>query len=406
MNDGSLIGEDPVIDAVQAFRMGRPALVNDRENPERGGVVAIAGRHASDDTINFMATHARGLTCMALPPERVERLGLTLQGPESLGLRRENYTVSIEARTGVTTGISAADRARTIQVASDRRTRPEDLVTPGHVHPALAQDGGVFSRTGWAEAVSDLSRLAGLDPVGAFCQVLDDAGEIATGRALDHFAALHDLPLVGLADIVAHRMANETFVTQLAQATLPTAYGDFVARPFMDELAKSQHVAFTMGDLRSSDTVLVRLHSECLTGDVFGSRRCDCGGQLAEAMRLIAMEGTGALLYLRQEGRGIGLANKVRAYALQEQGHDTVEANHQLGFPADQRDFGVGAQMLLALGVRKVRLLTNNPRKVAGLERFGIEVVSREPLEIEHNEQAAHYLRTKKRKMGHILTKV
>ncbi len=392
-------------EAVEAFRLGRIVMVTDPTRPERGAVVAAAAERTNDDTVNFMANHARGLVALSMLPERAERLGLGLQGPPA-GLERENYTVSIEAREGVSTGISAADRARTIQVAVEHHTRPEDIVTPGHVFPAIADPGGVVARAGWAEATLDLARIAGSKPAATFCHVLDDDGELATGEALTEIAERLALPQVSIAALIAHRMASESFVTLLTQATVPTAFGDFMARVFVDTLGGRQHVALTLGELRSSEPVLVRLHSECLTGDVFASQRCDCGKQLEEALRRIREAGRGVLLYLRQEGRGIGIVDKIRAYALQDAGRDTVEANLELGHPADSRDFGLGAQMLLALGVHRVRLMTNNPRKVNALASYGLDVVAREGLEIEPTEQTRKYLATKKQKLGHLLDKI
>ena len=409
MNEASgLDTEDwvPRLDAaVRAFRQGQPVLLIDMVNPDRGGVIAVAARHCGDDVVNFMATHGRGLSVIALTAERVDQLGLSLQGG-MVGIERENYTVSIEAREGVSTGISAADRARTIQVVADRRTRSDDLVSPGHVFPVVADDGGVVSRRGWAEATTDLARLAGMDRAAAFTQVLDLEGELADRDSLAQIAHTHGLPEIMISDIVAYRMAHESFVNQVTQSMVSTEHGDFLARVFINELDGKEHLALSMGSIRSNEPVLVRLHSECLTGDVFTSQRCDCGDQLAESMRRIAADGRGVVLYLRQEGRGIGLVNKMRAYALQDEGRDTVEANHELGFAADSRDFGVGAQMLLALGVRKVRLLTNNPSKVLGLTRYGITVVNRESLEMEPGEYTRGYLVTKKQKLGHLLDKV
>ena len=399
---------DGVERALAALRKGSPILISDPVRPERGAVMAVAGDRASDDIINFLTHHACGsIIGVAMPVERIERLELELQGePDSGDLGREAYTVSVEAREGVSTGISASDRARTVLLLADYHTRKDDIVTPGHVFPAAAIDGGVIVRPGWAEAAVDLARMAGVQPVVAFCHVLDDDGEIAGRAWLGELAERLDLSAVGIAAIVAHRMANETFVTQLTQSTLPTRHGEFVCRVFVDQLTGKQHLALTLGEVRGREPVLVRVHSECLTGDVFGSLRCDCGRQLDAGLARVREAGCGAVLYLRQEGRGIGLVNKVNAYALQDGGRDTVQANLDLGFEADQRDFRLGAQMLVALGVQRVRLLTNNPRKVHDLASCGVEVVSREPIEFDPGPDNEAYLRTKKEKLGHLLTRV
>jgi 3,4-dihydroxy 2-butanone 4-phosphate synthase/GTP cyclohydrolase II len=399
-------GTRGITSALQSLRLGGLVLVTDSERPERGGIVVAAAERTNDDLVNFMATYARGgLICLALTAERAERLGLEPIGHVD-GLAREDYLVSIEARHGVTTGISAADRARTIQVAADPASGPDDLATPGHIFPARAQPRGVVSRPGWTEAALDLARLAGMAPAATFCQVLDADGEILVGEGLAGFAAERGLGQTTIGEIVLLRTRSECFVTLLTQSLVPTAHGDFVARVFLNQLDGKQHVALTLGELRTGGPALVRLHSECLTGDVFGSLRCDCGPQLDLALERIAAEGRGVLLYLRQEGRGIGIANKIRAYALQDRGRDTVEANLELGFPADKRDYGLGAQMLMALGVSRVRLLTNNPRKVDELTAFGLQVVDRIGLEVEPGPINRPYLETKKLKLGHFLTKV
>jgi 3,4-dihydroxy 2-butanone 4-phosphate synthase/GTP cyclohydrolase II len=405
MSDEHKLESNDVKAAADSFKQGGLVLIWDETRPEAGSVVVAAAERTNDDVVSFMANHARGIVGLALLPHRVDRLGLSLQGPEAED-GRENYTVSIEARSGVTTGISAADRARTIQVATSELSGPEDLVTPGHIFPIRSDVRGLVSRRGWAEAGIDLARIAGAQPAASVCHVLGADGEPLTGDEARAFAHTHGLAVVTVDDIVAHRMLHESFVALLTQATVTTAYGDFIARVFKDELTGDQHMALTLGEIRTKDSVLTRLHSECLTGDVFGSQRCDCGGQLNEAMRRIAKNGRGILLYLRQEGRGIGLANKILAYGLQDRGKDTVEANLALGLPVDLRDFGLGAQMLLALGVRNVTLLTNNPRKIEDLQRFGIAVTDREVLEIDPGQGTVNYLRTKKDKMGHLLTKV
>lgn len=397
---------DAVRGACDALRQGRLILVTDHKRPERGAVVAVCAEQASDDVVNFMVTHARGLVAVALAPSRIERLGLALQaeGPTDLG--RESYTVSIEAKHGVSTGISALDRARTLQAVADVDTGPDDLVTPGHVFPAQADPGGVLIRPGWAEAGLDLARIAGLRPAIGFCHVLDEQGELADAEIQGALAQRHGLPVVDISQLATHRLKTETFARQLTQATLPTAYGGFLCRAFLNRLDGKEHLALTLGDVRSSQPVLTRLHSECLTGDVFGSLRCDCGTQLSASLERIQNEGRGVLLYLQQEGRGIGIVSKVEAYRLQDEGRDTVEANLELGFGPDVRDFGVGAQMLMALGVQRIRLMTNNPRKLTEMEAFGIEVTERVPLEFDPVPENAEYLRAKKEKLGHLLDKV
>jgi len=394
-----------IIAATGAFRRGQVVLVEDTARPDRGGALVAAAERTSDDVINFMVTHGRGLVCLALLPDRIERLGLEASEAAD-GLDRERFTASIEARRGVTTGISAQDRAETIRVAADLASRADDIVTPGHVFPVAADPAGVVVCRGWAEVGVDLGRAAGLQPAATYCRVLDDAGEIAAAPTLARLAELHGLPHIRIDDLVAHRMASETFMTQRTQAQLPTAHGDFIVRAFENQLGARQHLALTLGEIRSAEPILVRVHSECLTGDVFGSWRCDCGAQLEAALAQIRREGRGVLLYLRQEGRGVGLANKLRAYALQDEGRDTVEANVELGLPVDRRDYGLAVQMLLALGVGRIRLLTNNPRKVEGLTAQGVEVVAREPLEVAANASAQGYLATKKRRLGHMLENV
>lgn len=401
--------ESPIARAAAALRKGGMALVSDPQSPERGGIVVAAAASTSDDTVNFLAGHVRGLTAVAMLPERAERLGLTLQRPADRLARPidpaegERWLVTVEAKRGVSTGISAADRAATIQALARADARAEDLTTPGHVHPALSEQGGVVARRGLAEAAVDLVRAAGFLPIATFCQVLGDDGELLTGEALRAFGARHSLAWVTLPDLLAHRMASESFVRQLSQATLPTRHGDFLVRAFENRLDGRQHLVLSRGETRSPEPLLVRLHSECLTGDVFHSLRCDCGPQLDEALRRVAEAGRGLVLYLRQEGRGIGLLDKIRAYALQDEGRDTVEANVELGLPIDGRDYGLAAQILHALGVQRVRLLTNNPDKIQTLVDFGVEVVAREPLEVPASAENREYLRTKKAKLGHLL---
>jgi 3,4-dihydroxy 2-butanone 4-phosphate synthase/GTP cyclohydrolase II len=392
----------------EALRRGGLALLTDRGRPERGGVVVGAAIRASDDVINFIATWARGITAVAVPEDRAARIGLVRQATDPR-VRQEvrpdadRWAVTVEAREGVTTGISASDRAATVRLIASPHVRANELTTPGHVHPVLADVRGLVARQGWPEATCDALRVSGLDPVGVYAQLLDDDGELLTGEALGAFATAHDLPTASVEAIIGHRLAHETFVQQQSQSTLPTRYGPFLARAFTNLLDDQQHLALSIGETRGAEPLLVRIHSECLTGDVFGSQRCDCGGQLDAALKRIAEAGRGAVIYLRQEGRGIGLLDKIRAYALQDAGRDTVEANLELGLPVDRRDFSLGAQILHVLGARRVRLMTNNPGKVAALERFGISVVAREPLETEPNDANRDYLATKKMKLGHLL---
>ncbi len=381
-------------------------FIIDPSRPERGAVLTASAERMNEDIVNVMVTFARGLLAVAITPERAERLALGMQGARPEDLYREHYTVSVEAKEGISTGISAADRARTIRVIADRHARPEELVCPGHIFPSVAHPDGVLKHPGWSEAALDLAQMAGLRQVMAFCHVLNAEGEHADEAHVRKMSADYDVPVVSLGQLIAHRRATEPVMIQVAQRSLETRHGSFLCRVFQNRLDGKQHLALSVGDVRTSDPLLVRLHSECLTGDVLSSMRCDCGSQLALAMKRIQDEGRGVLLYLRQEGRGIGLGAKIAAYALQDQGRDTVEANLELGFEADQRDFTIGAQMLAAIGVRKIRLMTNNVKKVEGISNYGVVVASREPIEIEPNEKNRAYLATKKAKLGHLLDKV
>jgi len=395
----------------ESLRRGGLAIVVDRAKPQRGAIAVGSASRTSDDIINFLATHARGITAVAMPEERAGRLGLELQANatrvrQAHHPENERWTVTVEAREGVTTGISASDRAATVRVLASPQTRAVDLATPGHVHPVIAHENGLVQRRGWAEAACDALRLAGLDTVAVYSQVLNIEGELLAGDALASFAQHHALECVSVDELLGHRLANETFVQQLSQSSLPTRYGPFLVRAFSNMLNQQQHLSLSLGETRAQEPLLVRVHSECLTGDVFGSLRCDCGAQLDESLRRIAELGRGAVIYLRQEGRGIGLLDKIRAYHLQDEGRDTVQANIELGLPADGRDFGLAAQILHVLGARRVRLMTNNPGKVAALTRYGIEVVAREPLEIQPTDTNRDYLSTKKQKLGHMLDEV
>ncbi len=390
-------------EAIEDIRAGRFVVVVDDPDRENEGDLVIAAQFATPDAINFMATHARGLVCLCLTGERCDALGLhqmTEHNETPLGTA---FTVSIEAREGVTTGISAHDRSRTIQVAIHPDAKPADLVQPGHVFPLRARGGGVLERTGQTEAAVDLARLAGLTPAGVVCEVMNDDGTMARVSDLVPYCERHGLKMITVADLVEYRRRTEKLVERTAHVQLPTEYGEFVAIAYREKLTGRPHLALVRGDVDGAEDVLVRVHSECLTGDVFHSLRCDCGEQLDLALRRIAAEERGVLLYMAQEGRGIGLLNKLKAYELQEDGLDTVEANLELGFPADAREWGIGNQILADLGLTTIRILTNNPRKLAGIEGFGLTVVEQVPLEVEPHAENLRYLQTKRDKLGHRL---
>jgi 3,4-dihydroxy 2-butanone 4-phosphate synthase/GTP cyclohydrolase II len=390
-------------EAIEEVRSGRFVVVVDDPGRENEGDLVIAAQFATPDAINFMATHARGLICLCLTGERCDELGLhpmTQHNETPLGTA---FTVSIEAREGVTTGISAHDRSRTIRVAIHPETRPEDLVQPGHVFPLRARPGGVLERTGQTESAVDLARLAGLTPAGVVCEVMNEDGTMARVKDLTPYCQRHGLKMITVADLVEYRRRTERLVERTAKVRLPTEYGDFTAIAYRETLTGRPHLALVRGDVDGAEDVLVRVHSECLTGDVFHSLRCDCGEQLDLALRRIAAEEQGVLLYMAQEGRGIGLLNKLKAYELQEEGLDTVEANLELGFPPDAREWGIGNQILGDLGLTTIRILTNNPRKMAGIEGFGLDVVEQLPLEVPPNAENERYLQTKRAKLGHRL---
>jgi len=396
-----------VEDTLAAVRDGRLIIIVDDEDRENEGDLMVAAEKATPEIVNFMARHGRGLICLPLTRERLEALHLPLMVQDNTARFQTAFTVSIDAKEGVTTGISAADRARTILAAVDPRTSPSDLARPGHVFPLQAREGGVLARAGQTEAAVDLARLAGLRPAGVICEIMNEDGTMARFPDLERMSREFGLPILTIADLIKYRMQNECHVRKVEEADLPTAYGRFRIAVFEDRIHGQNHVALVKGDIRPDEPVLVRAHSQCLTGDTFGSSRCDCGEQLHRSMEMIEAAGAGVILYiLTHEGRGIGLMNKIRAYAIQDEGADTVEANARLGFKPDQRDYGLGAQVLVALGVKKIRLMTNNPRKFVGLAGYGLEIVERVPIEIPPNSANIHYLRTKKEKLGHILEMV
>jgi 3,4-dihydroxy 2-butanone 4-phosphate synthase/GTP cyclohydrolase II len=396
----------PIPEILEDIRQGKIVILADDESRENEGDLFMAAEKVTPEAINFMAKYGRGLICLSLTEEKAMSLSLPLMVRDNTSKFGTAFTVSIEARQGVTTGISAHDRATTVLAAVRDGSTPDDLVRPGHIFPLIARPGGVLVRTGQTEGSVDLARLAGLRPYGVICEVMSDDGTMARMPELEEFSKRHNIKIATVKDIIEYRMRNESLVHRVAETTIPTRFGVFRAVAYTTDVDDHEHLALVMGDIKPNDSVLVRVHSACFTGDVLGSLRCDCGDQLQTSLRMIAHEEKGALIYMNQEGRGIGLTNKLKAYELQDKGYDTVEANEKLGFKADLRDYGIGAQILVDLGIKKIRQMTNNPKKIVGLKGYDLEVVERVPIEIEPHENNIEYLKTKRTKMGHILNKV
>ena len=397
------MGLSSIPEAIEDIKTGKLLIIVDDENRENEGDLTIAAEKVTPELINFMAKHARGLICLPIIGERLDELKIPLMVRDNTSKHCTAFTVSVEAKRGVSTGISVADRAHTIKVMLDPAAKPEDLVQPGHMFPLWAREGGVLVRAGHTEAIVDLARLAGLYPAGVICEIMNDDGSMARLPQLEAMSDKFGIKMVSVADLIAYRRRHEKLIHRVVEAKLPTRHGEFTAIAYKSDIDPDEHVALVMGDMSTEESVLVRVHSECLTGDVFGSLRCDCGEQVGLAIQTIAREGRGVFLYMRQEGRGIGFHNKIRAYALQDNGLDTVEANLCLGFDADLRDYGIGAQILADLGLHKIRLLTNNPKKIIGLEGYGLKVVETMPLVVPCNPYNRRYLETKQKKLGHIL---
>jgi 3,4-dihydroxy 2-butanone 4-phosphate synthase/GTP cyclohydrolase II len=398
------MGLATIPEAIEDIKAGKFVIVVDDEDRENEGDFIMAAEKVTPDAINYMAVHGRGLICMPMTGERLDALRIPMMASNNTSHFGTAFTVSVEAKYGTSTGISAADRAKTVQTLIDPKTKPEDIAMPGHTFPLRARDGGVLVRTGQTEATVDLARLAGLYPAGVLCEIMNEDGTMSRMPQLEVFAKKHGLKIISVAELIAYRYRHERLVTRVAEAKLPTKFGNFKVIAYKSTTDPDEHLAMVMGDVATDEPVLVRVHSQCLTGDVFHSERCDCGEQIEIAMKRIADEGRGVVLYMRQEGRGIGIHNKIKAYALQDKGMDTVEANLLLGFKADQRDYGIGAQILADLGIRNMRLMTNNPKKMSGLESYGLTITEQLPITTQPNPHNRRYLQTKQKKLGHLMT--
>ena len=394
---------DSIESAINEIRNGQPVIIIDDADRENEGDIVMASELITPDAVNFMAKYARGLICVSLSEEQAEKLSLNLMEKKNTGLHETNFTISVDKKNDTTTGISAFDRSKTIRALVDENSKGEDFARPGHIFPIIGKEGGVLRRAGHTEASMDLAEMAGLKPSGVICEIMAEDGDMLRGKELETFAKHHKLKLISIEDLIRYKRKTEKLIIRLDTINLPTDYGKFEFHLYQSEFDDKQHIALTHGNYKDQDSVLVRVHSECLTGDVFSSKRCDCGIQLNSAMKAIVEEGSGAIIYLKQEGRGIGLKHKIKAYKLQESGLDTVEANEELGFPPDMRDYGIGAQILKDLGIKKLKVMTNNPKKLIGLEGHGIEISERVKMDINANPDNQEYLSTKKKKLGHMI---